>query len=177
MRDFEQDRRICEAATKGPWHAYYGFKNKHVLGGPDYIPVASGKDLKDEDATFIAAAREGWPAALDRIVELENRLKMQDDALERAGSAARFAISQEDAEKLRGIVFADNGDKIEKELEQEANEIESLKRQLQAAAETSEGCPFWKRDGFRKDECPNCGKICEKKVGCWIEYWRQEASK
>ena len=56
-------------------------------------------------------------------------------------------------------------------------ESESLKRQLQAAAETSEGCPFWKRDGFRKDECPNCGKICEKKVGCWIEYWRQEASK
>ena len=24
MRDFEQDRKICEAATKGPWEVIYG---------------------------------------------------------------------------------------------------------------------------------------------------------
>ena len=70
MRDFEQDRRICEAATKGPWDAYYGCCN----GGPHYNIIAAGRELRREDATFIAAAREGWPAALDEIQNLKLQL-------------------------------------------------------------------------------------------------------
>lgn len=65
---------------------------------------------------------------------------------------------------------ADNGDKIEKELEQEANEIESLKRQLQTAAIFAESQPH----------CPD-GKDCdgttsEKScIACWLEYWKRQA--
>ncbi len=55
------------------------------------------------------------------IESLKNRLELQDEALKRAGSAARFAVSEEDARKLRGIVFTDNGDELEKEIVEEAN--------------------------------------------------------
>ena len=187
MRDFEKDRKICEVASKGPWRAvergnsvtsfavvtvaYEGMPQKNIC---------SAISPKTEDATFIAAARDGWPAALERITELENLLKMQDDALERAGSAARFAISQEDAEKLRGIVFADNGDEIEKKLEQEADEIESLKRQLQVAAEVAmfNGCPV--ESSFNKPEfcvAQNSFVHCKQdEAECWKKYFRQKAN-
>ena len=76
MRDFEQDRHICEAASKGPWDAYYGCCNNRVNGGPHYNIIAAGKELRTEDATFIAAAREGWPAALAEIENLKLQLQV-----------------------------------------------------------------------------------------------------
>ena len=183
MRDFEKDRRTCEAASKGPWMRLFGdrFVYTKLEDGCRGLPVARIEyEYVEgmENGKFIAAARDGWPAALERITELENRMKMQDDALERAGSAARFAISQEDAEKLRGIVFADNGDEIEKKLEQETDEIESLKRQLQVAAESVEyTCP-WERESEPPSFCTvDIENDCNKSASdCWREYWRQKAN-
>ena len=77
-RDFEQDRRICEATTKGPW----GSHQANVLAGGHtlfYTYMANQKD-----AEFVAAAREGWPAALDEIQNLKLQLL----------SAGVFAASQ-----------------------------------------------------------------------------------
>ena len=60
---------------------------------------------------------------------------------------------------------------IEGKLEQEADEIESLKRQLQEAAIFAASQPH----------CPD-GKDCEgystseqSCTACWLEYWRQKA--
>ena len=91
MRDFEQDRKICEVASKGPWRAvergnsvtsfavvtvaYEGMPQKNIC---------SAISPKTEDATFIAAAREGWPAALAEIESLKRQLQ----------EAAIFAASQ-----------------------------------------------------------------------------------
>ncbi len=70
-------REVCEAATPGPW----------IQGGPEcpaFVLDDEGEQICSTadptlypyasvgaNATFIAAAREGWPAALDRIEELE----------------------------------------------------------------------------------------------------------
>ncbi len=77
MRDFEADRRICSHATKGNW--------KHVFGGnliyAEYEywqkPIANLTDINHNgsDGTFIAAAHDGWPKALDRIAEVEHQLQ------------------------------------------------------------------------------------------------------
>ncbi len=64
-RDFAADRKLCEAATPGPWKIDGDVPT--VVCGKDVMFSADDKD----DAKFIAAAREGWPAALDRIAELE----------------------------------------------------------------------------------------------------------
>lgn len=75
--DLLLDRQICEAATKGPWDAYYGCCNNRVNGGPHYNIIVAGRELRTEDATFIAAARSRWPAAMD---EIENLKKQLDNA-------------------------------------------------------------------------------------------------
>jgi len=73
-RNFTEDRRICEAASLGPWKVYggkFGETNIHADNGI----VARDIDWdKDSDARFIAEARTGWPAALDEIERLRNAL-------------------------------------------------------------------------------------------------------
>jgi len=86
VRDFEADRKICEAASAGPWEAM-----RWEIGGADAYNVQCcdndvatvwqgvrypfGPEISDYTAKantrFIAEARTGWPAALDRIAELE----------------------------------------------------------------------------------------------------------
>ena len=98
MRDFEQDRKICEAAYFGPWEVRYGEEYQ----GDEQPPVWNGEIhvyAKDtalwigmlgsegsgiENAEFVAAAREGWPAALDEIESLKRQMQ----------EAAIFAASQ-----------------------------------------------------------------------------------
>ncbi|WP_028559828.1 hypothetical protein [Paenibacillus pinihumi] len=73
VRNFAADRAICEAATEGPWTAdgsYVEIPDDFYVG--ERGPLAyGGVEGGDENATFIAEARTGWPAALDRIAELE----------------------------------------------------------------------------------------------------------
>ena len=91
MRDFEQDRRICEAATKGPWKAIergnsvtsFAVVTVAYLGEPQKN-ICSLISPKTSNAEFISEAREGWPAALDEIQNLKLQLL----------SAGVFAASQ-----------------------------------------------------------------------------------
>lgn len=125
MRDFEQDRKICEAASKGTYVVTNCEDNSLQ------VELYTGKEPKtvkwvnpsEYDAKFIYSAREGWPAALD--------------------------------------------------------EIESLKRQLEMAAEeAAKGCcPYDANKAFAlicKEDCSDDNDCSER---CWLEYWRQEASK
>jgi hypothetical protein len=85
VRDFEADRKICEAASAGPWVWVPGKREYRDNGSiqsesegdvcdfgnyTQYYPIA-GNEPYETDITFITEARTGWPAALDRIAELE----------------------------------------------------------------------------------------------------------
>lgn len=75
------DREIIDAASPGEWESGHYHDDQ---GCPDYgvfsdVRVAS--QLMFRDAEFIAAARTRWPAALDRIDQLEGRVKELEGAL------------------------------------------------------------------------------------------------
>ena len=79
---------------------------------------------------------EGLRQKDERIASLENQLRRQDEALKRAGSAARFAIDPARAQELKAMigkpgVFADNGDELEKQYQEEADALERV-RSLEA---------------------------------------------
>lgn len=93
QRDFNKDREICNAATEGPWDTArdqaYAFDAAN-----DYLEVwcvtaPKGRlicidtqdfcGIEDDEAAgpnlqFIAAARKGWPAALDEIEQLKEQI-------------------------------------------------------------------------------------------------------
>jgi hypothetical protein len=108
-RDLRADLVLCDAARPGPWYAYHpsefpgdiriawghGRGTDGVAGG--YLcrlthshsrrwSGGAGRahdDPRDEDAAFIAAAREGWPAAIRRALAAEAEL----ERLRRKGAA------------------------------------------------------------------------------------------
>ena len=96
MRDFEQDRKICEAATDGPWRKGTGYsvvsddeKGTHAFrdgegGRKFYGGNLVCESILEDNAEFVIAAREGWTAALDEIQNLKLQLL----------SAGVFAASQ-----------------------------------------------------------------------------------
>lgn len=72
-RDLNEDLAICNAATQGPWVYSEGlYVVKNVTGDSfewdaDFVAEAGA----EEDAAFIAAAREGWPHAIRRAQAAE----------------------------------------------------------------------------------------------------------
>ena len=81
MINISADRAIIAVATAGPWGNCNGHSN--VIFGPEY-PVANVTareiSVANANATFIAAARTGWPAALDEV----ERLQAENAALREA---------------------------------------------------------------------------------------------
>lgn len=76
-RNWEKDWEICKKATPGPWYAipHPEYKNAswRVDTSPD-VPWASFGQLaymSEEDARFVAEAREALPYYLQRVQELE----------------------------------------------------------------------------------------------------------
>lgn len=81
---------------------------------------------------------EGLRQKDERIISLENQLRRQDEALKRAGSAARFAIDPARAQDLKAMigkpgVFADNGDELEKQYQEEADALGRVRALATAA--------------------------------------------
>ena len=78
MRDFEQDRKICDAATKGNYIVSKYEDNTLTVE----IITCVGDDPNngewlnptEHDAKFIYSARDGWPAALREIDRLRSML-------------------------------------------------------------------------------------------------------
>jgi hypothetical protein len=77
QRDFKADRAICDAATPGPWVDTSTSEEVgpiRSISEEDHAYSIICQDLegddREADRTFIAAAREGWPAALDEIDRL-----------------------------------------------------------------------------------------------------------
>jgi hypothetical protein len=80
-------RELAAKATPWPWYARFGVEGLAGLDGPTLREVDGYTCFTEEDAAFIAAARPGWPAALDalekaqaRIAELETALRQYADS-------------------------------------------------------------------------------------------------
>ena len=167
MRDFEADRKLCDAATKGEWkakgnHCGYEVVSKNLsISGVDR-ETGRVQLLNQQDAEFIAAARDGWPDALDYIAELET-------ACQKYSLAIRI-LDNKNAELLQKTQQVD-------ELLQKAQRLE-LMLKLGAAEAAKCCCPY---DSAGKDVVSEfCNGMCEvdgdKPARCWIEYWGKLAN-
>ncbi len=84
-KEREESRRICEAATPGPWERDVIIVRS--LSVPEGITIADY--MRPQDAAFIAHARTALPAALDEIDRLERELAVRDrEAMDRAVTIA-----------------------------------------------------------------------------------------
>ena len=113
MRDLLRDLELCEKATRGPWKvdrnpenlatvsAFYLLERHGVAayiddclqinGNADYtgetydpVFVAAVFDRYNADnATFVAAAREGWPHAIERALKAEAEVEKLRAEVER----------------------------------------------------------------------------------------------
>ena len=91
MRDFEADRKLCDAATPGPWESA-------VFVGSEVGAIKAGSAFTRDDIKFIAQAREGWPAALDEISRLiERYTDVMFDIRKMGAENARIRIALHDA--------------------------------------------------------------------------------
>lgn len=112
MRDFKKDLELCEKATSGPWKYANTVNMGHVLQMP-YINIHGQKvmaiilkewtpleNIKD-NLEFIVQAREGWPEAIKRVMELEaevKRLKAEKEELAREIKVLKAKI-----DKIKGF--------------------------------------------------------------------------
>lgn len=73
--EWAADRAVIDAATDGPWpEDYVHAAVRHIARNVDWIESKSDPEFgwdRYNDGAFIAQARTRWPAALDRIAELE----------------------------------------------------------------------------------------------------------
>lgn len=84
-RDLAADLALCEAASEGPWshgldldppdsgiETANGGCVAHIQDHGNVNTVArTGEEFSHADARFVAASREGWPAAIRRSLTVE----------------------------------------------------------------------------------------------------------
>lgn len=98
MRDLAADMEICEKATPGPWEVSEEemghvirmatalddpgeYEPQHFIEYSHCLLYGDGKAQEKQlaeakaNAEFIAAAREGWPEAIQRAMEAEKEIK------------------------------------------------------------------------------------------------------
>ena len=74
MRDLIADKDVCDKATPGPWvmvEESEGSRFYSVIHGTAGVSFSGNRD----DNKFIAAAREGWPEAIERAIAAEEEFK------------------------------------------------------------------------------------------------------
>jgi hypothetical protein len=95
MRDLEADLAICAAATPGPWLS----TTSEVVTADNFAWVCQlwykteeGMPNQSANAFFIATARTGWPHAIQRALDAEERvdklqheLRMLQDVINQRG--------------------------------------------------------------------------------------------
>ena len=72
-RDLLADLKFCDRATQGPWrHEWNPDYSEVYAPGVDNPIILVGHDPYDAD--FIVQAREGWPHAIERAMQAEQKL-------------------------------------------------------------------------------------------------------
>ena len=157
-RDLHADLALCEAATPGPWE-YHGRGYTGVAvwraGGPGHGSIAELSPVNfgdkrqwaecENNARFIAEAREGWPHAIRRALEAE----AERDELRKIVSSECPIDALDIVESLR----VEKWHTQERIAELEA-EIERLKAQIE---EMKDEVAVWKKialgfDKFQEGE-------------------------
>jgi chromosome segregation ATPase len=123
MRDLAGDLELCKKATPGNWIAendsvssYINFEDGKYYGE---IGVIDGGCNYRNDAAFIAAARTGWPAAIERAIAAEARV---ESALSELAEARK--IEEHKAERINALLRLNENLK---------NQLYELKRRVTAA--------------------------------------------
>ena len=90
MRDLKADLAICEKATAGKWRveispSWGEYDNVEVFCDDDlvadmYFVNVADQEERINNAAFIVAAREGWPAAIDRAIAAEAEVSKLKEA-------------------------------------------------------------------------------------------------
>jgi hypothetical protein len=89
----EELRALAEKATPGPWTVEVGLDADDVRARPSLnCSIATAQRCEEDDARFIAAAREALPALLDEVERLERRLGAME-----ASHAAVLRLSEDAA--------------------------------------------------------------------------------
>jgi hypothetical protein len=112
------ERAIIEAATPGPWEVdatkalgaygvYFGLSLDRPSRICSMLPGESPRVRRDADAAFIAAARTGWPKALDerdaaiaRLAECERERDRMAEEITRLRAALESKKESMDARNL-----------------------------------------------------------------------------
>lgn len=114
-RDLKADLEMCNKATPGPWMVWPGFCGpdgqtvyQEESGGPicDVAdPYPRGDNHPQENMEFIAAAREGWPHAIERALDAEGALTRFSDSVfaQKARADKAEALARELAESIVAI--------------------------------------------------------------------------
>lgn len=102
MRDLKADLEICEKATPGPW--------EELNDNPIDTYWA---EKHPEDFAFIAAAREGWPEAIERAIAAEedaqNNYKISQTLLKRIKEAEKELFICKTAIEIACGIITDEG--------------------------------------------------------------------
>jgi len=113
MRDLEADKAICDNATRGPWDAMKPIIGRRAWcvveqkeqGDGYHNLVCRRANTKNSEADwnnikFIAAAREGWPHAIERAIKAE----AENARLRKVAEAARvYLYSAKTASIILGL--------------------------------------------------------------------------
>lgn len=84
MRDLKRDMEICNNASPGPIDAAYDDLSLcAVVGNKSGVFAICIGPNKKANAEFIAAARTGWPEAIQRALGAEAELAVANAALEK----------------------------------------------------------------------------------------------
>ena len=98
-RDLHADLALCNAATVGPWiYSDWPGSVNVVTPGRRIIAGVYGMDAHEANArgTFIAAARTGWPHAIDRALAAERKLAEAEADVARLREALTNIVEIED---------------------------------------------------------------------------------
>ena len=179
MRELKADLEICEKATPGEWATTYGSEFV-VQDKYDKDDCRQGickllhKPKINEDAQFIASAREGWPEAIERAIKAEETLEsLLDDY-------TMILLNVPGAATADGIVDYIERIRIANAALREENE--ELKKALGLIIDDmgEDSCPY-EYDYVDKPECENCPHDheihvdTERDVRCWKEYYLAKA--
>ncbi len=78
--EIENALKLCDQATAAPWsHSPYSVKdaNENYLANVNDSEYVENPNAIN-DAAFIAAAREGWPKALNEITRLKKQMECME---------------------------------------------------------------------------------------------------
>lgn len=181
MRDLKADLELCNKATHGKWQASYDDDIKDdvrvcqvengecvcclaLMGNYDYdLGEWHYGDIAEwrANADFIAAARTGWPEAIERAIKAE----------ELAHKLGQLVAEEDDVIKQAST-----------ELAALREENEELKKALELIIDDmgEDSCPY-EYDYVDKPECENCPHDheihvdTERDVRCWKEYYLAKA--